>query len=129
MRCMICWQCFDCSGPAGPKLDTIKKHHKRKHEELKGYKDSRKKMIIRKYTKQIEEAQKDVTNPTWLTKVCTVQTNMCDCERGFSVLIVKNEYRSCLTREHTNACMSVGMEESLVDVFPFVKLRYVWSRD
>ena len=33
----------------------------------------------------------------------------------------KKEYRSCMTHERNSACMSVGMEEHLIDVFPFVK--------
>ncbi|XP_062507777.1 uncharacterized protein LOC134184170 [Corticium candelabrum] len=72
MTCMICWQTFDCSGNSSPRLDTIKKHHKRKHDELRGYDVSRKKLIIRKYVKEKEESQNEMTKlttPDWLSKV------------------------------------------------------------
>ena len=72
MTCMICWQTFDCSSRAGPRLDTIKKHHKRRHNDLKGYDDARKRLLIRKNTREKEESQKDMeklTTPDWLTKV------------------------------------------------------------
>ena len=72
MRCMICWQSFDCSGRGRARLDTIKKHHKRKHRDLDAFTDERKKLVTRKYTKQMEEAQKEMqklTHPDWLAKV------------------------------------------------------------
>ena len=46
------------------------------------------------------------------------------CERGFSTMracmnYVKNEFRSLLTQENLNACMSLGMTSHSVHTFPF----------
>ena len=42
------------------------------------------------------------------------------CERGFSTMnYVKNEFRSLLTQENLNACMSLGMTLHSVRTFPF----------
>ena len=44
------------------------------------------------------------------------------CERGFSCMnYVKNEYRSVLTSENLNACMSIALCSYTVDTFPFVR--------
>ena len=52
MTCMICWQTFDCSGNSSPRLDTIKKHHKRKHDEMKGYDSVGKKWLVGNMSKK-----------------------------------------------------------------------------
>ena len=42
------------------------------------------------------------------------------CERGFSTMnYVKNEFRSPLTQENLNACMSLGKTSHSVHTFPF----------
>ena len=46
MNCMLCEQQLTCI-----KLDTIKKHISRKHQDLSLYSDARKRAIISKYTK------------------------------------------------------------------------------
>ena len=42
------------------------------------------------------------------------------CERGFSTMnYLKNKFRSLLTQENLNACMSLGMTLHSVHTFPF----------
>ena len=42
------------------------------------------------------------------------------CERGFSTMnYIKNEFRSVLTQEHLNACMSIALCDHTIETFPF----------
>ena len=42
------------------------------------------------------------------------------CERGFSSMnYIKNEFRSVLSQENLNACMSIALCKHTPDIFPF----------
>jgi hypothetical protein len=44
------------------------------------------------------------------------------CERGFSSMnYIKNEFRSVLTQQNLNACMSIALCKYTVDTFPFYR--------
>ena len=50
----------------------------------------------------------------------SISPNSVICERGFSTMnYIKNEFRSVLTQEHLNACMSIALCDYTIETFPF----------
>ena len=91
MTCMICKQLFDTL-KTGPKLDTIRKHLKRKHQDLKGFDLARKRLIVRRYEADAVKEKDSLTkmlNPAFDLKAAPYKLAFVIAQKSYPCLRVR----------------------------------------